>query len=155
MRTKSTDKAASHHLSRCYGCIPQEDIVDVRAKIWFKKTAMSVHASPKLESLPPTEEALHPNILRGHYQTAIWRSCASQYPPQASPEDYGWYYLLYRTDRGQMLPKKFTSEDVNVAPQEVIQLIRCQCHALSKRCERRCSCKEAGLRCTSFCGCND
>ena len=97
----------------------------------------------------------HTDPLRGHYQTAIWRSCASQDPPQASPEDYGWYYLLYRTDRGQMLPKKFTSEDVNVAPQEVIKLIRCQCHALSKRCERRCSCKEAGLRCTSFCGCND
>ena len=65
------------------------------------------------------------------------------------------YYIEVRTDRGQMLPKKFTSEDVNVAPQEVIKLIRCQCHALSKRCERRCSCKEAGFRCTSFCGCND
>ena len=57
--------------------------------------------------------------------------------------------------QGQMLPKKFTSEDVNVAPLEVMKLIRCQCHALSKRCEGRCSCKEAGLRCTSFCGCND
>ena len=54
-----------------------------------------------------------------------------------------------------MLPKKFTLEDVNVAPLEVMKLIRCQCHALSKRCEGRCSCKEAGLRCTSFCGCND
>ena len=54
-----------------------------------------------------------------------------------------------------MLPKKFTSEDVNVAPPEVMKLIWCQCHALSKRCEGQCSCKEAGLRCTSFCGCND
>ena len=110
-----------------------------------------LHASPKLAALPPTEAAFRPNILRGHYQTAIWRSCASQDPPQASPEDYGWY----RTEQGQMLPKKFTSEDVNVAPLEVMKLIRCQCHALSKRCEGRCSCKEAGLRCTSFCGCND
>ena len=112
---------------------------------------MSVYASPKLAALPPTEAAFRPNILRGHYQTAIWRSCASQDPPQASSEDYGWY----RTEQGQMLPKKFTSEDVNVAPLEVMKLIRCQCHALSKRCEGRCSCKEAGLRCTSFCGCND
>ena len=72
MRTQSTDKAASHHLSRCYGCIPQEDIVDVRAKIWFKKTAMSVHASPKLESLPPTEEALHPNILKDQYGPRVF-----------------------------------------------------------------------------------
>ena len=57
---------------------------------------MSVHASPKLESLTPTEAALRPNILRGHYQTAIWRSCASQDPPQASPEDYGWYRTVNR-----------------------------------------------------------
>ena len=60
-------KAASHYLSRFYGCLPQEVIADDRAKVWFKKTAMSVHASPKLESLPPTEAALRPNILRGHY----------------------------------------------------------------------------------------
>ena len=72
--TQSEDavyKAASHYLSRCYGCLPQEDITDVRAKVWFKKTAMSVHASPKLAALPPTEAAFRPNILRGHYQTAI------------------------------------------------------------------------------------
>ena len=36
-----------------------------------------------------------------------------------------------------------------------MKLIRCQCHALSQRCEGQCSCKEAGLRCTTFCGCND
>ena len=91
---------------------------------------MSVHASPKLESLPPTEAALRPYILRGHYQTAIWRSCASQDPPQASPEleDYGWYKTVNRPRPDAMLPKKFTSEDVNVAPLEVMKLIRCQCH---------------------------
>ena len=36
-----------------------------------------------------------------------------------------------------------------------MKLIRCQCHALSKRCEGQCSCKEAGFRRTSFSGCND
>ena len=55
--------------------------------------------------------------------------------------------MTYRTDRGQILPKKFT---VNVAPSEVMKLIRCQCHALSKRCEGQCSCKEAGLRRTMY-----
>ena len=43
----------------------------------------------------------------------------------------------------------------SLPPTEVMKLIRCQCHALSKRCEGQCSCKEAGLRRTSFCGCND
>ena len=151
--TQSEDdvyKAASHFVSRCYGCLPQDDISDVRCKVWFKKTAASLHANPKLESLPPTEAALRPNILRAHYQTAIWRSCANQDPPMASPANFGWY----RTDRGQMLPKMF-SEDVNIAPEEILKLIRCQCHSVTNRCGGRCTCKDANLQCTSFCGCND
>ena len=54
-----------------------------------------------------------------------------------------------------MLPAMF-SHDVRVAPDELLKLIKCECHALNNRCGgSRCSCKEANLQCTSFCGCND
>ena len=54
-----------------------------------------------------------------------------------------------------MLPEMF-SHDVRVAPDELLKLIKCQCHALNNRCGgSRCSCKEANLQCTSFCGCHD
>ena len=153
--TQSKDeiyKAGCNFVALCYGCQQAtDDISEVRRQIWFRRTASSIHSTPKLESLPPTEAALRPNILRAHYQTAIWRACASQDPPHASAVDYGWY----RTERGQMLPEMF-SHDVRVAPDELLKLIKCECHALNNRCGgSRCSCKEANLQCTSFCGCHD
>ena len=58
--------AVSDFLSRCYGCVPQEDMAVVRSKVWFRRTATSAHATLKLQTLPPTETTLLPNILRAH-----------------------------------------------------------------------------------------
>ena len=98
--------AVSDFLSRYYGCVPQEDMAVVRSKVWFRRTATSAHATPKLQTLPPTETALLPNILRAHYQTALQMSCENQDPLQlqASPTDFGWY----RGEQGQMLPEMYS-----------------------------------------------
>ena len=144
--------AVSVFLCRCYGCVPQEDMAVVRSKVWFRRTATSAHATPKLQTLPPTETTLLPNILRAHYQTALWMSCENQDPPQASPTDFGWY----RGEQGQMLPEMYSrGREPNIAPKELLKLIRFQCHATTDRCDGRCSCKLANIKCTAFCGCHD
>ena len=105
--------AVSDFLSRCYGCVPQEDMAVVRSKVLFRRTATSAHATPKLQTLPPTETTLLPNILRAHYQTALWMSCENQDLPQASPTDFGWY----RGEQGQMLPEMYSrGREPNIAP---------------------------------------
>ena len=38
-------------------------------------------SNSKLNLLPPTGEALMLNILRAHYQTAIWKFCMEENPP--------------------------------------------------------------------------
>ena len=42
--------AVSDFLSRCYGCVPQQDMAVVRSKVWFRRTATSAHATPKLQT---------------------------------------------------------------------------------------------------------
>ena len=144
-------KTGSCFVSLCFDRPEEEDFNEARSKVWHKKTASSRQDNPKLESLPPTENSLIPNLLRTHYHTAIWRSCGSPDPPSASPEDFGWY----QDKAGRMLPKMFDTEP-NVAPNQLLNLIKCQCHSLNNRCGKAtCSCKKANLMCTSFCGCNE
>jgi len=101
--------------------------------------------------LPPTESSLKENILRAHYQTAIWKSCTAQDPPTEDPQEFGWYF----SSSGLLLPKMLHDDSV-VAPSELLNMIRCNCQAATNRCDHgRCTCKEANIKCTSFCGCMD
>ena len=53
-----------------------------RLKLWKKKANTCKNTSnPKLNLLPPIDEALTVNILRAHYQIAIWKSCMDEIPP--------------------------------------------------------------------------
>ena len=48
-------------------------MTEARHKIWTKKVASSVGGSPKLKTLPPTDDACKQNVARAHLQVAIWR----------------------------------------------------------------------------------
>ena len=120
-------KAASHHLSRCYGCLPQEDIAVVRAKVIGSRKQ-------------PCQFTLAPSLSPFHQQKQLCALTSKEDTTRQPSGDRVLVKILLRlhqktmggikqsTDRGQMLPKKFTSEDVKVAPLEVMKLIRCQCH---------------------------
>ena len=66
------------------------------------------------------------------------------------PTDFGWY----RSEQGQMLPEMYSwdREEPYIAPKELLKLIRCQCHAMTNRCDEQCSCKLANLKLLLFCG---
>ena len=48
-------------------------------------------AEKSLDSLPPTQDALHLHIKRAHYQTFIWKKALEPCPVLPNPEGYGWH----------------------------------------------------------------
>ena len=57
-----------------------------KLKLWKNKADTCKNTSnPKLNLLPPTEEALMWNILRAHYQPTIWKSKWNPNPPNEDP----------------------------------------------------------------------
>ena len=55
-----------------------------RLTLWMKKTdsAKLTAKPPTLRSLPPTDEALDLNIMRGHLQGAHWQYSVTGEPPK-------------------------------------------------------------------------
>ena len=41
-------------------------------------------------SLPPTNEAFELNVMRAHFQCAIWLQAMEADPPALEPTEYGW-----------------------------------------------------------------
>lgn len=87
----------------------------------------------KLESLPPTSDAVKYHFYRVYLQV--------QKSNDLPAEDWGW-------KRGQILTPIRMSKPV--APKNLIQKIFCNC---KKDCtSKQCSCKTTGLLCTDVCG---
>ena len=144
---------AVQFISQCYGTKPDSDdssMTPSRIKLWYRKVSSATSANPALQRLPPTDSSFRANVRRAHYQAALWRSCSSPDPPDHSPEDFGWHVKL-----GLMLPKLFDGTPA-IAPESLLALIKCQCQAETRRCNRgSCSCKKANMPCTKFCRCGD
>ena len=65
-------------------------MTECRLKLWKIKTGKSTTSSPKLNSLPPTDEASMENVWRCHLQVAVWKSTLCDSPQQMDPCQYGW-----------------------------------------------------------------
>ena len=144
-------REGSIFVAKCYG---QNNVSssENRRTIWMNKTDGVKKSSkpPALRSLPPTDEALHENIKRAHYVAIMWENCVSGCPPELDPCDYGWE----RDNVDQSLRPKMLPTDVDVAPEEVLQMTRCKC--VSSQCKtNRCSCVKLGVNCSEFCGCHN
>ncbi len=50
----------------------------------------SIGAAPKLQSLPPTNEAFTENVARAHLQVAIGKQALELNPPNVDPLTHGW-----------------------------------------------------------------
>ena len=77
---EALEQSTSFMLS-CYGNPECSSLTDARQKIWSRKVSLSIGAAPKLQSLPPTNEAFTENVARAHLQVAIWKQALELNPP--------------------------------------------------------------------------
>ena len=118
----------------CYG----EDVIltakETRYKIWLKKVSNNIKSAPRLQTLPPTDEALNLNILRAHIQIAVWRNSLKPDPPALDPQDYGWYL-----DDGSLSPVMLPPHTTQ-APETLLKVIKCSCKGDRPCNTQRCRC---------------
>ena len=80
----TTIKQCEEFVCRLYG--QQDDIVSIhslRCKVFRK-------AKGKMESLPPTQDALVQHIKRANYQRLIWKNALQSDPETLCPTTSGW-----------------------------------------------------------------
>ena len=83
---------------------------------------MHIDAS-RLKTVPPTSEAFKENVLRAHFQVAVWKSAPEPDPPSLDPKEYGWV----RDEVTKTLTPRTLPSDVALAPPQVLELLRCGC----------------------------
>ena len=142
-------KQATTFISACYGRKNAVDMSQARVQLWAAKNGKGVTSSPKLCSLPPTNEAFFENVKRAHYQAILWRSLQENNPPPLDPEEYGWI----KEETTKTLTPVILPENAICAPEYILRLMKCGCSG-DPPCSRKCSCKDVvHLPCTMFCAC--
>ena len=142
-------KEGTQFLLHCYGQKKVTTLNDARKKMWKYAISKNKSVAPKLESLPPTDEAFLENLKRGHLQVAVWRTSLNANPPQVDIYLYGWgkegmtKYLI-------PLP---VSPDVCLVPEEIMKVFRCGCASENACKSGNCSCNKSRIPCSSFCEC--
>ena len=96
----------------------------------------------KPESLPPTSRATYFHSLRVYIQIWIWRHLE---PNVIEPKEWGW-----KLKNDKLEPIMI---DMDAAPNEILNIIRCKCKPLLKgQCSNNvCSCRKHGLTCVTAC----
>jgi hypothetical protein len=124
---------------------------DARYFMWSKQMANNkLSSAPTLKSLPPTSESFKQHFFQTHLQTMIWKSALSNSPPtEADPVKYGWK----RNENGMLFPV-ILPENIDPAPSEVLQMIKCGCASTNPCASGRCSCVVAQMSCSIFCNCH-
>ena len=103
----------------------------------YCKTSLSRRFNP--ERLPPSEGAARMHSLRVHYQVIVWGTLGKT---QIKCTDWGWKL----DEHGFLKP---IQTDSPIAPDEVLNVIRCKCQGNCS--PMLCSCKKHGLHCVSAC----
>ena len=140
---------ATQFVLACYGQPECGSMTDARHKVWSSKVKRSIAGAPKLQSLPPTDEAFRENVARAHLQVAIWRNAHGHDPPPLDPLQYGW---IKEECTNSVVPRG-VPEDVALAPNDILKLIKCSCDSVVPCKSKRCSCQIANMACTMFCIC--
>ena len=139
-------KQCTSFILACYG-ENTDSASEARYNLWMKKVSRNIANAPKLQSLPPTDEALFQNIARAHIQVAVWRNSHEPHPPALDPSSYGWYM------KDGSLAAVMIPPNTLLAPDTLLKIIKCSCKG-EKPCSRqRCSCNISGMTCTFFCNC--
>ena len=96
--------------------------------------------------MPPKDEAFKQNVARAHLQVAIWRVALASDPPVLDPSAYGWSQEEGTTS----LTATTVSDGVTLAPNDLLNMIRCSCASEMACKSQRCSCNSSSLACTAF-----
>ena len=102
--------------------------------------------TPKIKSLPPTDEAAKQHFLRAHLQMSLWESGDLKGPPDINIETFGWKVV-------DGIPEPAVGVAV-MAPPELMKIVACGCSADAACSRRNCNCYSDGLSCTSSCKCS-
>lgn len=140
---------ARQFLLSCYGHPECETMTEARQKMWSNKVSRSICSAPKLQALPPTDEAFRENAARAHYQIAIWRKAIEPHPPSLNPLNHGW---TKPKDCNSLIPTT-VAENVDLAPSDILKMIKCSCESDVPCKSKRCGCHNANMACTVFCAC--
>jgi len=117
-------KETTKFIGACYRSKSKDDLSEVRVEMWSKKMGKkNITAAPELNTVPPTSEAFKENVLRAHFQVAVWKSVPEPDPPSLDPTEYGWV----RDEVTKTLTPRTLPSDVTLAPPEVLELLRCGC----------------------------
>ena len=133
----------------CYDHPECSSLTNARQKIWSRKVSRSIGAAPKLQSLPPTNEAFTENVVRAHLQVAIWKQALELNPPNVDHLTHEWT----RHDGSTSLTPTTVPDNVPLAPDDILKMIKCSCDSATPCNCRRCGCQNANMACTSFCTC--
>ena len=137
-----------HLLSGINGKTNCSSMSDARYATWKRKLFINKLA-PSLKSLPPTDEAFEPNVLRGHYQVCCWKYAHKSRPPSLRPLDHGW---IYDEALRQIVPR-LVLDGVKMVPDELVQCMSCTCKSVTACKTKKCGCTKDGLACSTFCAC--
>ena len=125
-----------------FTCLIYSASTEQRSVDMLRKELFTI-GNKRLESLPPTGEALRQHALRAAYQSGhIWEQSHEIDPVYPSPEVWGWQNV-----DGQWEPKWSTLDELCKSCQE---LVKCRC---MKGCSKACSCRKSQLKCTLLCHC--
>ena len=142
-------RQATPFMLSCYGHPECDSMTAARQKMWSTKVSRNIGAAPKLQSLPPTNEAFRENVARAHLQVAIWRQSLQLNPPDMDPLAHGWT----RRDGSTSLIPATVADNVTLAPDEILKMIKCSCDSDMPCKSKRCGCHNANMACTAFCAC--
>ena len=132
-------------LGLLYGGRPDVKLNHMRYTTYCHLTATSTHVVVP-ERLPPTEDAAAYHVFRAHLQIMHWK-CLSTLG--FDTEEWGW-----RLCDGCYSP---VTTDAMVAPDDILNIVRCKCHIGTRRpcATTQCSCWKHGLTCVMACkNCN-
>ena len=132
-------------LALMYGGRIHDQLNHLRYSMYMHATATSTQL-PRLERLPPTENAARFHIYRVHLQTVHWRSLSTT---DMDPQEWGW-----RLHEGRYIP---IANDKNIAPPDIMKVVCCKCSTEARKpCGgKTCLCQKYGLTCISACkNCN-
>ena len=143
-------KQSINFVAACYSVTGDHiSMSSVRQKVWASRVGKPPSCCPKLCSLPPTSEAFAENVKRAHLQACVWKRATESDPPDMNPVDFGW---KKNEDTKSLIPIMLP-KDVELAPPEVLQLIKCSCASETPCGTLRCRCNSSRLSCTIFCAC--
>ena len=120
-------------------------MTQARISAWAHKIERKTK-TPNLCKLPPTTPAFELNVMRAHYQCAIWKK-ALEAPPEVDPCEYG----CMTDDETKTFTPLSLPSSTQPAPDYLLKRLCYSCASENPCRNKACGCSAARLACTIFC----